>query len=503
MITRRGLRTAVVALSVVTVTSGVVGPVAAKPAHPAKKHGVARPVFAVSTHPGADVDEDVAEFRLLKDAGVEQIRADFVWSHIEPDGFQKKPSAYDWAQDDAILAAAKKVGLTVNAVVTYGNVLYSKAGAAHDDDHYPPDRPASFGHFAADVARHVTTKFPGVVSFVELWNEPNFGYSFWKPKTNPKAYARLLCAGYTAVKKATPTMTVSTGGLSMPPAGNSPQITIGGRLFLDQLLTTIGHKTCFDAVAYHPYVYPQVSPEAVVPDNGNASVDTYAAQLRAVLKKHGRTHVPLYNTESGWTTTAEDFPDSVGVTEAMQARYIVRGNLLSWARGVPVVTWYDQFDGSDAATNPDRESHWGLFHTDHTPKPVVAAMTTFAKVLPKGWTYTADLSRALKLPAGTLGVDSGHALEFSGPKGKHVVALWYANENVPSAQNCAQGVLAFNCPVMPELPPPATITATVTLPAGAKSSALTTMYGDRSAATPTIELGQEPVYLSWTGRALS
>ena len=478
-------------------------------ASPALAKGVARPVFGSSEHPSDDLATNVADFKQLKALGETTVRSDFSWSGIEPQG-HGDPSTYNWTHNDAMAGAAEQLGMHVDAMLGYGNKLYSEAGTANDSNDYPPDDPADYAQFATDVAQRYETQYPGVVTSYEIWNEPNVSARFWSPAADPAAYAELLCAAYPAIKAVAPDAMVIAAGLDMPPSGDIPTLIMGGREFADKMLTAIGTRKCFDALSYHPYASPFVSPEAVVKGNGNRSVATDADDLRATLKQHGYpASTPLYDTEIGWPTN----PDANGVTEEMQARYLVRTMLLSWQRGVSNVYVYDQFDSGDAATNNNQESHFGIFHSDGTPKPAVKALTVFNKTLPKGWTYTADLSRKLKLPKGTKkspGVNEGYALEFTGPKKQHIIALWYANENVPNT-GCASGINALNCAVMSTLPKAKSISVKVGLPKGAKKVAITTMMGKKvkqptvmpatGRVTRGVKAGQEPVYIAWTGSA--
>jgi len=471
---------------------------------PALAKGVARPTYGSSEHPSNDLATNVADFKLLKALGETTVRSDFSWSGIEPQG-HGDPSTYNWTHNDAMAGAAQQLGMHVDAMLGYGNELYSADGAAAGDDAYPPDDPADYAQFATDVAEHYEASYPGVVTSYEIWNEENVAARFWKPAADPERYAELLCAAYPAIKAVAPDAQVIVGGIGMAPQGDYDTIVMGGIEYADRMLAQIGDRTCFDAISYHPYPYPFVSPEAVVKGNGNASVVTYADQLRALLKKYGYAKkTPIYDTEIGWpSNVSDDTPDENGVTEAMQARYLVRTMLLSWMQGIHDVYVYDQFDADDATTNSNQESHFGLFRSDRTPKPAVKALTVFDKTLPKGWTYTANLSRKLKLPKSTKkspGVNEGYALEFTGPKGKHVIALWYANENVPST-GCANGINALHCAVVPTLPAAKKIAVRLHLPKGAKKTSVVSMMGKRSKLKAKVKAGQEPVYVAWTGSA--
>jgi hypothetical protein len=247
-------------------------------------------------------------------------------------------------------------------------------------------------------------------------------------------------------------------------------------------------RRCFDAVAYHPYPYPFTSPEAQV--SGRGSVIGAVEQLRTVLRRYGLGRVPLWNTEVGWPTNFR----GNGVTEARQTRYVARLELLSWARGVPLLTWYTWGDAPDPG-GLNQEAHFGFFRTNGTPKPAYRALVVLQRELGgPGWFFLANRSRVLGLPHGQHGVGEGFALEFSGPKGRHVLALWYANEQPPQSNNPL-------APVEPGTPPQE---ITVRLHLASPAVILDMFDRRRSPHTPAgtlrLSVGQDPTYVVWPSR---
>lgn len=438
---------------------------------PASAATTPRPTFAMSIHASGTVAQLVPQFQQLKDMGVTGIRADFSWTAIEPEGHDDSGATYRWTRQDDLVTAAEQVGLQVDAILDYSHPLYN-GGQGTD---VPPTDPHDFADFAADVATHFGTRLHAI----EVWNEENSGRRFWMPAADPAGYADLLCATYAAVKPVVPTVPVVFGGVFMPPVGNVKSIVMGGATFVDQALTAMGDSTCFDALGYHPYTYPFTAPEISVAAQGGQSANSDATQLRQILAAHGLGSTPIWNTESGWPTN----PTANGVTEAMQARYTARLALLSWQADVPWVTFYDQYDDADADATTNQESHFGFWHYDAAPehataKPVVSAMTNLTTLLGPDWTYTADVSAKLGLPAGSdavPGLDKGYALEFTGPDNQHTLALWYVNESYSTT--CSAGVAAFNCPVMPYLPEAATIKVQRPVALQTPTVTRTTLYG--------------------------
>jgi len=475
------------AIAVVAVLAGAGTPVAASP-------GLTEPYVVISANGliGAPGAQREASLRRLRALGVRAVRIDFRWADLEPVGAPLHDE--DWSQQDALVRDIRAAGLGILGIVDYGHPDYSAAGQAASDagrqgtgsfgvgdpQMFPPDDPASFARFAADVAG----RYRRDVARWEIWNEENEGWRFWLPKEDPAAYARLLCAAHAAVREADPGAPVALGGLFFPPLGG--HIGTGGVRFLREVLDRgpAGIGGCFDAVAYHPYAYPFTSPEAVVQDRG--SVIGAAAQLRRVLAAHHLAATPLWNTEVGWPTN----PASNGVTEARQARYTARLALLSWARGVRLLTWYTTGDSPDAG-GKDQEAHFGLFRVDGSAKPAALALTALQRILGDGFRYVGDRSRALGLPRGRAGVGKGVALEFRGPGRRHVLALWLANERPPA------GLSPF-APVEPGTPR-RTVAVRVPVPHPAWVAG---MLGAGRAAVPAagvVRVGQDPVYVGWRG----
>jgi hypothetical protein len=440
---------------------------------------------------GATEAQRTASYRRLRAAGVRAVRLDFNWASIEPYG--RPLHDYRWARQDREVRTIRRAGLGVLGILAYGHPDYSRAGAdalrrgqepippfgVGDPQYYPPDDPRTFARYAAAAGR----RYRGDVIAWEVWNEANGGWRFWEPREDPVAYGRLLCATRRALRREDPSVTVALGGLFFPPF-----VGTGAVKFLGQVLDAGGPGIgrCFGAVAYHPYPYPFTSPEAVVGARG--SVIGAAAQLRRVLRRHGLGRTPLWNTEVGWPTN----PRGNGVTERRQARYVARLALLSWARNVPLLTWYTAGDYRDPS-GTNQEAHFGLVRADGSAKPAYRALVAQRRTLGgRGWRFAGDRARALGLPHGRRGVGRGFALAFRGPGGRRVLALWYANERPPSDPSPFARVEPGT--------PPRTVPVRVRPGAGAT---LTGLLGRRRALRPgrhgavRLRVGPDPLYLAW------
>jgi hypothetical protein len=314
----------------------------------------------------------------LAAAGVRAVRQDFLWQRIEP-----ARAEYHFEYEEGLVDAAALHGIEVLAILAYGNPLYSTAGAAAQalgtgggippfgvgaQYLWPPDDLAAYRSFA----RATAARFAGRVHRYEVWNEENVGWRFWPPHEDAAAYAALLDAGARGIHDGDPQAIVSVGGVFYPeiPPGLPEE---GGRRYLGHLYDAnpaIGGV--IDAVAWHPYPYPFVAPEVVLP--GNSSVAGSADQVRDLLTGRNDPGEELWVTEVGWPTHQE-----YGVSPQRQAAYLARSFALLWAQGVPLVTWYTYSDGPNADHN--QEDALGLFAFDGTPKPSYRALKTFTGLL--------------------------------------------------------------------------------------------------------------------------
>jgi polysaccharide biosynthesis protein PslG len=149
------------------------------------------------------------------------------------------------------------------------------------------------------------------VTTYEVWNEPNLA-TFWCPRPDPAAYARIYLAAHQAIHAADPEATVLLGGLA-PVTASEPQEAPTKMAVGDFLARAIQAKPGLpdgvDAVAVHPYA---PTPGAVL---------RTVVWFRNALSGAGLGGVPMTVNEFGWPTRGSEGP-LAPVTEATRARYI-------------------------------------------------------------------------------------------------------------------------------------------------------------------------------------
>ena len=133
------------------------------------------------------------------------------------------------------------------AMIGYTPTWARVAGAT--DDKYPPKNVADYASFAQKVVERYAPK--GVKAY-ELWNEPNLGCCFWKPKADAARFTELVKAAYGRMKSVDPSITVLTGGTA--PANDDGQNASPPQFV--QAMYANGLRATSTALAHHPYYGP-------------------------------------------------------------------------------------------------------------------------------------------------------------------------------------------------------------------------------------------------------
>lgn len=307
--------------------------------------------FGVGAHVEEDYYDDSASAAAV--LGVSAIRNDAYWNLTE-----KRAGQYDFpAVYNESFAQFRQFGMEPLPISNGPNKLY--------DGNKIPTSAGGIGAYASYTAA-LSVQY-GLES-VEIFNELN-GQRFNNSGCGVAAdcYFPILKAAYEKVKAASPN-TLVLG----PANGNQDDP------FLTELYR-IGGLNYLDAVTYHPYV---PVPELLAPD-------IQGAQSR-IREYNNGADKPIWLTEFGWTASG-------GLSEATQANYLVRAEVIALANGVERLFWYDlvndEVDGS-------HEGNFGLFRRETSvlpfePKP--AAMTQgllIRKVLDKEFASSDEVPNA-------------------------------------------------------------------------------------------------------------
>jgi len=330
--------------------------------------------YAVCAHLSRGDEHQVAqqELKLMHQAGIGWVRADFDWSGVE-----RQPGAWQFEHLDQTVAWAEAEGVRILPILDYD---VSWARPAHKNlDKW------------LEYVRRVVTRYKDRIRYWEVWNEPNLE-GFWHDKPNAADYTKLLKATHATIKQIDPELVVLLGGVS-----GIPWPYVEG-------VYEAGGKDSFDVMNVHPYRYPSSPEERPLYDD--------LVRLRRLMEKHGDGGKPIWITEVGWPTQQ----DRRGVSPQRQAEILARAYLLSLQAGVEVVFWYE-FQAPE--NKPDyNEDHFGIVHRDLSPKPAYTALATLARARPAG---SKTVQR--EWPTG----DFYHP-SWQRPDGKTAWALWTVGE---------------------------------------------------------------------------
>jgi hypothetical protein len=290
----------------------------------------------------------------VKGAGARWIRIGIYWAVIQRGG----PRSYDWKAFDRVVNAAKRRRLAVLGVIVY---TPSWARARGMPGAAPPLDLGLYAAFAGRVARH----FRARVRAYEIWNEPNIA-GFWAPGPSPAAYTAMLELAYRAIKRARPSATVVSAGLSPHASyGAVDAQHVNPITFLEQMYAN-GARGSMDAVGWHPYNFPF----GLAYYNWSAwsQMAATAPSARSVMRANGDGGKRVWATEWGAPTGTS----ATSVTEAGQAALVAdalrRLRALPWAGPSFLYSYRDT--GTNAA---DRVQNFGIVRHDFSRKPAYAA----------------------------------------------------------------------------------------------------------------------------------
>ncbi len=363
------------------------------------------------------------------DAGVSWIRigqyentSDYTsWDWIEQKrGVMAIPAGLDDYVDSLV-----DNGVRIQVQLLYGNPMYTAPagrlpdaimpapGGFHNPDRslysvfWPPKTPEQIAAFVKYV-RFMVEHLRGRIHYYALWNEQDIDY--WNPRPSPEEYGRLLRAFAPAVHGADPEAKVVYGGQADPT-----------RDFARRALDACGCAAGIDVFAYHTYpgYGRNLNPETM--DSG-----AYGRESPAKLRELVRGYPGIRPGIPFWDDEFNSIPSWTGSDESVQAKYIPRGLIYNWARGVRTFVWL-----LAAGADGNEYDDFGMIHglrylpDDFTPRPVYYALENTNALF-----ADTHFDAALK-------VSSNHpardflAYGFRSKTGKPIVAYWLAAHSRP------------------------------------------------------------------------
>jgi hypothetical protein len=301
------------------------------------------------------------------------------WATIDPTATE---SDNDWSQIDPLVAEAARNGIQVLPFV-YGTptwvatTLDGRSCAANKCGEYAPSGPAAIEQWKRFLGEAVARYGPDGEFFAanpevpvvpittwQIWNEQN-STTFYKPKPNTAAYARLVAASHDAILAKDPNARLLLGGMFGSPGGeDEPKLFAWN--FLRKLYQVPGFADSFTGVGAHPY---------------SARLIKVKEQVKLLRKEVVRAgdDAEMWITEVGWSSGTGKNPLERGKTgQANRLRDAMRFFIGKQAAyNIQNVTW---FAWRDLAGRPICAwcAEAGLFKAASlTPKPAWNALMAF------------------------------------------------------------------------------------------------------------------------------
>jgi hypothetical protein len=382
------------------------------------------------------------------------------WYDVQPDvPWEWNWEALDDLEAELITAAENKIRVVL---IVQGTPSWAAENKESTCGPIEEDNLDDFALFLHELVKRYSVS-PYFVKDYEIWNEPDVdaahfeeGFGCWGDSTDEYygggEYGEMLIEVYPEIKKANPQARVILGGLLMDCRPDLCDPDVGGGeipiKFLEGILVA-GAGNSFDGVSFHAYDYYMGNADygnekwgTSRAENGPVSIEK-AAFIRTLLYEYGVNGKFLMNTESAllcdgdWCT--ENF-------EQTKASYVVQAYAAALSQGYEANFWYNMLGWRNSGlVTPDLQP----LDAYHTYK--------FASEKIGGWEYSSKVSES----SGTL-----DGFEFK--KGKRRIMVIWSKDNLSH-------------PFVPYVTPISVYDA----------------FGNAMEITPTIDVGQMPVYIEY------
>ena len=318
------------------------------------------------------------DYQLMGDAKVGTHRFEIPWAQVDP---TPAPNDYNFGGVDTVMTQLATEGIeplpfiftTPEWAVKLDGGACGKRCAI-----YAPHKPAGLAAWKTFVSDVVERYGPGGVFWQQnpnlpenpvhewqIWNEQN-SPSFYGPKPNVPAYAKLLKASDSAIAAADPTAEVIVGGMFGTPLGGRKP----GRAawdFLGRLYDVKGIKRAFDGLGIHPYAAQM---KKVI-----GQIDLWREEITAARDPN----VDLWLTEIGWASTGPTNPLVRGAAgQAKRLREAFDYFLQNRRKlNFRVIIWYSWRDRPADDTICEWCPGSGLLTESRAKKPSYTAFTSY------------------------------------------------------------------------------------------------------------------------------
>jgi len=244
------------------------------------------------------------------------------WPQLEPQRGQ-----WDFKRLDKYVAMAGLTG--VNLLLPLGLSPAWASARPNEASAYRPGNAAEPAKLEdwRNYVRTVAERYKGRIRNYELWNEPNLK-NFYSGSV--ETMLTLAREAYAILKQVDAANQLA-----------APATTEGGKQlgWLDRYLA-LGGGNYLDVLSHHFYV-PREAPEAML---------EVMDDLRAIMARHGLSHKPVWNTETGWwfdkPVASQTFTSWKKLKSDDAVAYVARALVLGWAAGMKRFYWYSWEHGN-------------------------------------------------------------------------------------------------------------------------------------------------------------
>ncbi|MDQ3677410.1 MAG: hypothetical protein M3401_11510 [Actinomycetota bacterium] len=301
-------------------------------------------------------------FGLYSELGIDTLQLSVSWAAVAPSrpATASNPAdpAYRWPPAIATAAAeADRHGIRLALLVTNAPP-WANGGRAPI---WAPGDPTDFADFLTASAR----RYPAVRRWM-IWGEPNRDDRFQPNRKDdpaaPRAYASLLDAAYTALKRESPRNRV-IGGMTWTSG------TVTPRDFVRWMALRNGKRPRLDWFGHNPFPFrfPKLADGPLSGFRDISDTDTFSREVRRAYKRT----VPLWLSEYAIQTGRGSDVFATFVSEREQARYLKAGYGIAddLGRRVAGLGWLSLLDEPDAQGS----ANWGVMTYGLRRKPSFAA----------------------------------------------------------------------------------------------------------------------------------
>jgi hypothetical protein len=325
------------------------------------------------------VDDKRRALGLIQQAGFNMVKHQVEWSAVET-----RAGQFDWAELDAVVAAAIADNTRIMLSVQHAPPFYRSPTSGL----FPSD-PSTYRTFMQAVA----TRYRGKVQAYEIWNEENLSRETGVGNVDPSHYLPILAAGSAGVRAGDPNATILLGAPS-PTGANIPGQSIDDLQYLNQLYALNGGeaKRYYDAISAHPSGFsnppdctpqtPQCSLSGAWNTHPSFFAFTRVAQYRDAMMRNGEADKKIWFSEFGYcsgATPPAGYEYCKYLTPQNQADFLVKAVTL--ARKLDYVAGMVVWNLNFQQVVPPTDEKWGfgVLNADWTPRPAYSALAQMPK----------------------------------------------------------------------------------------------------------------------------